>query len=68
MVRKRKHVTVTISKKLEIIQRIEKGERVSKLMEELNVVQRTIYDIKKQSRDLKQYLLVEKIKVPLVLK
>ena len=61
-------MTVTISKKLEIIQRIEKGERVSKLMEELNVVQRTIYDIKKQSRDLKQYLLVEKIKVPLVLK
>ena len=29
---------------------------MSKLMEEFNVGQSTIYDIKKQSKDLKQYL------------
>ena len=56
MVRKRKHVTVTIAKKLEIIWRIEKEERVSKLIEKFNMDQSTIYDIKKQSKDLKQYI------------
>lgn len=52
---KRKHVTLTINQKLEIIKRLEKGENKNILMNEFNVGSSTIYDIKKQKDELMKF-------------
>ncbi|XP_042910039.1 jerky protein homolog [Parasteatoda tepidariorum] len=48
---KRKHVTLTLNQKLEIIKQLEKGNR-NVLMNEFNIGSSTIYDIKKQKDEL----------------
>ncbi|GBM70630.1 Jerky [Araneus ventricosus] len=52
---KRKHVTLTLNQKLEIIKRIEKGENRNILMNEFNIGSSTIYDIKKQKDELMKF-------------
>lgn len=52
---KRKHVTLSVQQKLEIIDRIEKGENRNKIMEEYKIGSSTIYDIKKNKDKLKQF-------------
>lgn len=49
---KRKHVTLTIPQKLEIIRRLESGESRTSIMEEYNIGSSTIYDIKKRKDQL----------------
>ncbi|XP_069821771.1 large ribosomal subunit protein uL23m isoform X1 [Dendropsophus ebraccatus] len=49
---KRKHVTLTIPQKLEIIRRLESGESRTCIMEEYNIGSSTIYDIKKRKDQL----------------
>ncbi|XP_056382835.1 39S ribosomal protein L23, mitochondrial isoform X1 [Hyla sarda] len=49
---KRKHVTLTIPQKLEIIRRLESGESRTSIMEEFNIGSSTIYDIKKRKDQL----------------
>ncbi|XP_073514846.1 large ribosomal subunit protein uL23m isoform X1 [Phyllobates terribilis] len=49
---KRKHVTLTIPQKLEIIRRLESGESRASIMEEFNIGSSTIYDIKKRKDQL----------------
>lgn len=52
---KRKHVTLSISQKLEIIKLLEKGENRNVLMNEFNIGSSTIYDIKKQKDELMHF-------------
>lgn len=52
---KRKHVTLTIQQKLEIINRLEKGENRNFIMRDFNIGSSTIYDIKKQKEELKKF-------------
>ena len=52
---KRKHVTLTITDKLEILKRYEKGVKASILAQEYNIGISTVYDMKKQSQELKAY-------------
>ncbi|GBO21549.1 Jerky [Araneus ventricosus] len=52
---KRKHVTLTLNQKLEIIKRLEKGENRNILMNEFNIGSSTIYDIKKQKDELMKF-------------
>ncbi|KFM65526.1 Jerky protein, partial [Stegodyphus mimosarum] len=52
---KRKHVTLTLNQKLEIIKRLEKGENRNVLMNEFNIGSSTIYDIKKQKDELMKF-------------
>lgn len=52
---KRKHVTLTLNQKLEIIKRLEKGENRNVLINELNIGSSTIYDIKKQKDELMKF-------------
>ena len=52
---KRKHVTLTLNQKLEIIKRLEKGENRNFLMNEFNIGSSTIYDIKKQKDELMKF-------------
>ncbi|XP_048385233.2 LOW QUALITY PROTEIN: jerky protein homolog [Stegostoma tigrinum] len=49
---KRKHVTLTISEKIEIINKLDKGSSVKSLCEAYGVGVSTIYDIKKQREKL----------------
>ncbi|XP_066439178.1 large ribosomal subunit protein uL23m isoform X1 [Eleutherodactylus coqui] len=49
---KRKHVTLTIPQKLEIISRLESGESRTSIMEQFNIGSSTIYDIKKRKDQL----------------
>jgi hypothetical protein len=55
MVEKRKHVTLTIQQKLDIIKRLEKGDNRNKIMEEYNIGSSTIYDIKKNKDQLLKF-------------
>ncbi|GBM57218.1 Jerky [Araneus ventricosus] len=52
---KRKHVTLTLNQKLEIIKRLEKGDNRNILMNEFNIGSSTIYDIKKQKDELMKF-------------
>lgn len=49
---KRKHITLTLNQKLEIIERLEKGESRKSLSNEFNVGSSTIYDIKTKKDEL----------------
>lgn len=53
---KRKHVTLTIHQKLDIIRRLEKGENRNNIMTEFNIGSSTIYDIKKQKQNLEKFV------------
>jgi DDE superfamily endonuclease./Tc5 transposase DNA-binding domain./CENP-B N-terminal DNA-binding domain. len=53
---KRKHVTLTIPQKLEIINRLESGESRSVVMAAYNIGSSTIYDIRKQKDQLRSFL------------
>jgi len=53
---KRKHVTLTIPQKLEIIRRLESGESRSVVMAAYNIGSSTIYDIRKQKDQLRLFL------------
>ncbi|XP_063238495.1 jerky protein homolog [Bacillus rossius redtenbacheri] len=52
---KRKHVTLTIQQKLDIIDRLEKGENRSAIMSCFNIGSSTIYDIRKQKEELEKF-------------
>ncbi|XP_035212156.1 jerky protein homolog [Stegodyphus dumicola] len=52
---KRKHITLTLNQKLEIIKRLEKGENRNVLMNQFNIGSSTIYDIKKQKDELMKF-------------
>lgn len=49
---KRKRFVLTLPKKIELVQRLEKGESRSKLMAEYGVSSSTLYDLKKQKDKL----------------
>ena len=52
---KRKRIVFTLKQKLDICCRLDKGESYKKLMEEYNVGNSTIYDIKAQRSKLKEF-------------
>ncbi|GFV96259.1 jerky protein homolog-like [Trichonephila clavipes] len=54
MASKRKHSTLTIKDKLEVLNRLDKGEGVTKLTTEFNVGKATICDWRKNRRKLEQ--------------
>lgn len=53
---KRKHVTLSLQQKLDIITRLEKGENRNSIMSEFNIGSSTIYDIKKQKDKLREFV------------
>jgi len=53
---KRKRFVLTLPKKLELVQRMEKGESRSKLMAEFGVSSSTLYDLKKQKDKLLSFV------------
>uniref|UniRef100_A0A1B6ML08 HTH CENPB-type domain-containing protein n=1 Tax=Graphocephala atropunctata TaxID=36148 RepID=A0A1B6ML08_9HEMI len=53
---KRKHVTLTIHQKLDIIKRLEKSENRNNIIAEFNISSSTIYDIKKQKQQLEKFV------------
>ncbi|KAG8174372.1 hypothetical protein JTE90_007340 [Oedothorax gibbosus] len=53
---KRKRVVLTLAQKLDIIRRIEKGERKEALMAEFNIGSSTIYDLKKKKTELAEFI------------
>lgn len=53
---KRKRVVLTLKQKMEICRRLEQGENRNVLMKEFNIGSSTIYDIKSQSNNLKEFL------------
>ena len=53
---KRKHVTLTISQKLEIIRRLESGESQNKVMASCNIGSSTVYHIKKWKDQLHSFM------------
>lgn len=55
MSEKRKHVTLTIEKKYEILRRLEKGEKLSHLSKEYNVGRATIHDIKNKKDKIESF-------------
>ncbi|GFW05512.1 uncharacterized protein TNCV_436931 [Trichonephila clavipes] len=55
MASKRKHSTLTLKDKLEVLKRLDKGEGVTKLATEFNVAKATICDRRKNRRKLEQY-------------
>ncbi|GFV82275.1 hypothetical protein TNCV_3219871 [Trichonephila clavipes] len=55
MASKRKHSTLTLKDKLEVLKRLDKGEGVTKLVTEFNVGKATICDWRKNRRKLEQY-------------
>ncbi|GFT97592.1 jerky protein homolog-like [Trichonephila clavipes] len=55
MASKRKHSTLTLKDKLEVLKRLYKGEGVTKLATEFNVGKATICDWRKNRRKLEQY-------------
>ncbi|GFS52135.1 jerky protein homolog-like [Trichonephila clavipes] len=55
MASKRKHSTLTLKDKLEVLKRLDKGEGVTKLATEFNVGKATICDWRKNRRKLEQY-------------
>ncbi|XP_048474050.1 jerky protein homolog isoform X2 [Rhincodon typus] len=52
---KRKRVVLTLKQKIEICQRLEKGEKRSQIMNEFNIGSSTIYDIKHQKEELLKF-------------
>jgi hypothetical protein len=52
---KRKHVTLNLAKKLEIIKRLESGEGRSKLMQEYNIASSALYNIKAHKEQLLEF-------------
>ncbi|GFU06603.1 jerky protein homolog-like [Trichonephila clavipes] len=55
MASKRKHSTLTLKDKLEVLKRLDKGEGVTKLATEFNVGKAIICDWRKNRRKLEQY-------------
>ncbi|GFT67899.1 uncharacterized protein TNCV_2286381 [Trichonephila clavipes] len=55
MASKRKHSTLTLKDKLEVLKRLDKGEGVTKLATEFNVGKATICDWRKNRKKLEQY-------------
>nr|XP_006114656.1 jerky protein-like [Pelodiscus sinensis]XP_006114657.1 jerky protein-like [Pelodiscus sinensis]XP_025036178.1 jerky protein-like [Pelodiscus sinensis] len=55
---KRKRVVLTITQKLDLIRRLERGEKRSQLMQEFGVGSSTIYDIKARKADLLKFVSV----------
>lgn len=49
---KRKHVSLSIKEKIELLQKLDKGVSVSKLCCEYSVGKSTVYDLKKQRKEL----------------
>ena len=54
--KKRKHTTLTIAKKIEIVKRLERGEKACRISLDYGVGTSTISDIKKQAANLKKYV------------
>jgi transposase len=54
---KRKHVTLTISNKLKVIEKLENGVPGKKIAEEFGISQQTVSDIKKQKESIKLFAL-----------
>jgi hypothetical protein len=54
---KRKHVTLTISNKLKVIEKLENGVPGKKIAEEFGISQQTVSDIKKQKESIKSFAL-----------
>ena len=52
---KRKHFALSISKKVELLMRLDKGASVWHLSEEYGVGTSTIYDIKKQKEQILKF-------------
>ena len=52
---KRKHHTLTIKDKISLIKKLERGTAVNKLCEEFGIGKSTVYDIKKQKKELFQF-------------
>ncbi|XP_014286744.1 protein bric-a-brac 1 isoform X3 [Halyomorpha halys] len=52
---KRKHITLTLDKKYEILKRLENGEKVSRLSKEFDIGRATIHDIKKKKDQIESY-------------
>ncbi|GBO38310.1 Jerky [Araneus ventricosus] len=52
---KRKHVTLSIKDKVNLIKKLESGTAVAKLCEEYGLGKSTIYDIKKQKKELFEF-------------
>lgn len=55
MAGKRKHLTLTLDKKHEILKRLEKGEKLLHLATEYNVGRATIHDIKKKKDQIETF-------------
>jgi len=60
---KRKRFVLTLPKKIELVQRMEKGESRSKLMAEFGVSSSTLYDLKKQKENTSYFKLKTKVKL-----
>lgn len=58
--KKRKRVVLSVKDKNDIVQRLNNGESVSTLSREYNVGMSTIYDVKKNSAAILNYLLMDK--------
>lgn len=54
--KKRSHDVLPISRKLELLKKLEAGVGRKKLMEEFNMSSSTIYDIKKQKSELYKFV------------
>lgn len=52
---KRKHVTLTLEKKCEILKRLEKGEKIAHLSKEFNIGRATIHDIKQNKNKIEDF-------------
>lgn len=50
---KKKHVTLTLQKKIEILDRFQKGESVRKVAEYFNISKSTIFSIKKNEKKIR---------------
>lgn len=50
--KRKKYNTLTISKKVELLRKLEKGSSVMKLCEEYNVGKSTVYDLQKQKKKI----------------
>lgn len=53
---KRKRVVLTVKQKVDICRRVEKGENRKRIMEEYGIGSSTIYDIKAQSKKLRDFI------------
>lgn len=52
---KRKHVVLSIQKKIEIIEHLEKGRCAKSLADEYNIGELTVRDLKKKKMDLLKF-------------